>query len=583
MLVQEKINEDGAVKTNFTLKLETPELYISLEDSCFLYEEKMQIFFQVTDAEVSPDLSDFSFEVQKLMDIYKSIFYVEDICLETQEEHRSDLFEDVSLVKGQISSDLRTFPLLEVDETSLGINSYKSEDRHVIFESNELQQLMHKDELTCDLTELLLSTEFDLLELILNHPSLECHTCEVLCVNFAPQDIINTIENPFSPLAFEQQEFFDINTSHFSQVCFDSEVTSEVEHCEEMFGDTTLYTFNDLIVTHELILRDDSFKSLPVPIISDHAKIFSVQTIVEEILLKLKLEPSSTSDDIYLDWHILDEDISSHKLCTFLKVFEDIETYCINTDVNSCDSQMLILEFVLSDAYSNEQKTEEKTEVLNIERCGILKEPVRHDEIASSEICKKMTSGESLVNNKVNKAHQIVESMTQFDDLDFFLNPLEAICVKKQKTADKNLEMNCALLVDSANILIRKHDTSQKEHSLENGFHPRGEFHSTSVLSESRKNSDGPLHSRSIEETTYEVPKLLLATESNIINTNMTSFPAAIIIVNTQNVETEMIFEGDVGFLGSIMESSDELYAAAASLGIDLQLFVHIHLTSLMR
>ncbi|KAI3783990.1 hypothetical protein L1987_43081 [Smallanthus sonchifolius] len=346
------------------------------------------------------DLSDFSFEVQKLMDIHKSIFYVEDICLEIQEEHRSDLFEDVSSVKGQIYSDLRTFPLLEVDDTSLGINRYISEDKHIIFESNELQR-----------------------------------------------------------------------------------------------------HFNDLIVTHELILRDDSFKSLPVPIISDHAKIFSVKTIVEEILLKLKLQPSSTSDDIYLDWHLLEEDISRHNICTSLKMFEDIETYCINADVNSCESQMLILEFVLSDACSNEQKTEEKTEVLNIERCGNLKEPMCHDEIASSEICKKMTSGEALVDNKI------------------------------------------------------------------------GDFHSTSILNGSRKNSEGSLHSRSVEETTYEVAKLPLAMESNIINTNMTSFPDAIIIVNTQNVETEMIFEGDVGFLGGIMESSDELYAAAASLGIDFQLF----------
>lgn len=32
------------------------------------------------------------------------------------------------------------------------------------------------------------------------------------------------------------------------------------------------------------------------------------------------------------------------------------------------------------------------------------------------------------------------------------------------------------------------------------------------------------------------------------------------------------IFEGESGFLASVMESSDGLYAAAASLGIDLQL-----------
>lgn len=75
---------------------------------------------------------------------------------------------------------------------------------------------------------------------------------------------------------------------------------------------------------------------------------------------------------------------------------EDIETYGINADMKY---------MVLSDACSNEQNTEEKTKVLNIERCGNLTEPVCHDGIDSSEICKKMASAEALIDNKVNRAH----------------------------------------------------------------------------------------------------------------------------------------------------------------------------------
>ncbi|KAI3808216.1 hypothetical protein L1987_24164 [Smallanthus sonchifolius] len=378
-----------------------------------------------------------------------------------------------------------------------------------------------------------------------------------------------------------------------------------------MYGSTTLSTFNNLIVTHELVLRDDSFKSLPVPIISDHEKILSAQMIIEEIFVKLKMRPSSTSDDIYLEWHLLEEDICSHIKSMSLKMFEDIDTYCINADINSCDSLLLVLEFVLSDACSNEQKTKEKAEVLDIERFGNLMEHVCNDETDSSETCKKMASGEALLGTK------------------------EATCVKKQKSADKILEVGCALPVVSANNPIATHDTSRKQQqSLEDEIHPRGEFHSISIPNESRKNLEGPLHSTHVEgknsmkylEATYEVPQLPLAMESKKVNTNTPSLPDAIIIVNTRNGETEMIisrrstykkilamekvvqtnssddasslpscveniaanvltslsfafssciliFEGEVGFLGGIMESSDELYAAAASLGIDLQLF----------
>nr|XP_043618037.1 protein SHORTAGE IN CHIASMATA 1 [Erigeron canadensis] len=697
---QVKINDvsDGAAKTNLTLvEFETPALHTSLEDSCFLHEEKMQIFFEVMSAEEgSQDLLDFSTEVQQLMDINKSIFYVEDLSLKFHEEHRPDIFEDASLVTGQISSNLRTFPLLEVDETSLGINSYISEDIHMIFETNETQQWMQKDESTCDAKELLLSMEFDLLEHLLNQPPAASDKFEVPCVNFPPgEDIISAIEHPVNeysltlgPPEFEKFQFFDMNTSHFSEVFSDAEIINEVEHCQQMFGDTILNTFNSLIVSHELILRDDTFRSLPVPIISDHERVLSVQVIVEELFLKLKPQPSSTSDDIYLDWHFLEEDTFSDNISTSSKMFEDIETCCIDIEMYPGDSQMLILEFVLSDACSDEKTTKENAEVLNIEKSGNLTDPVFPDGTASSnliDICQKRSSGEAFLDNKVDKSHQLPKSMSQFDDLDFFLHPLETTCMKKQKHVAKKLEMDKSLPLISANCPIEMHHTIQKEWKgsenesiqkqhkflknesiqkqhklLENEFHSSGDFHPTSMLNTDSKHS-GPSHSTLVEEKrsmkSLEATQLLFSTKK--VNANTTSLPDAIIIVNTQNVDTDMIisrrstyqrilamekggvqvverdlnlsvdvilsaavclvlydiknirrktaasdnassflpscveniaanvltslsfafssciliFEGEVGFLACVMELSDELYVAAASLGIDLQLF----------
>ncbi|KAI3508282.1 hypothetical protein L1887_23288 [Cichorium endivia] len=672
-------NFDGAANTVSTLvEFETPELHLSLKDSSFLHEEKMQIFFEVAD-EVNLDLVDYSLEVEQLLDIQKSIFHIEDYHVEFQEEHKPDFFDNVSLVQAQISSNLRTFPLLEIDETSLGINTYIIEDKHIIFDSNEPQQWMQKVELTFDVNEQIFSMEFNILEHLLNHPPVPCHQFEVPCVNFSTDDIINAIEyceQIFSEyLAFEPLKFFDLNTSHFSEVFSDTEIISEVEDYEQMFGDTTLSTFNGLIVKHELVLRDNSFKSLPVPIFSDHEKILSVQDIVEEVLLKLKLQSSSTSDDIYLDWQLLEEDISSHNI---LKMFEDVDTYRVDADMESCASQMSILEFVLFDACSNELKCQEKTEVLKIEMSGNLMDSVCNDGMASSkldDICKKMESGKVLVDNKVNRDHELVESMSEFNDLDFFLNSLEGNFVKKQKATDEKLEMDYALPVVSAKSTIETNDNSKKQ-SLEIEFHSEGDFHSTSILNKTSNKSE-LLHSAPVEENNItasleatneaitssfhpQIPKLPSAMDPNKINTNTPSFPNAIIIVNTQNVDTEMIisrrttyqkilnmekqgvqvverdlnlpvdiiisasvclllydiknittktsssdtqsssfisscveniaaniltslsfaftsciliFEGEIGFLCGIMESSDELYAAAASLGIDLQLF----------
>jgi len=412
--------------------------------------------------------------VPKLLDIQKSIFQVEDYHLEFQEDHRSDIFDNGSLAHGEISSNLKTFPILEIDETSLGIKTYLFEEKHIIFESNEPQQWIQKDELAFDDNDHLLSMEFNILEHLLNHPPVP-HQFEVLCVNFDPEYIINGHSSlTLSPLVFEPPKFFDTNTYHFSEVFSDTEFINEKEHCEQMFGDTALSTFNDLIVKHELILRDDSFTSLPVPIFSDDEKILSVQEIVEEIFLKLKLQPSSTSDDIYLDWHLLDEDFSSHNICTSLNILEDIDTYRVDVDMKSCDSQMSILEFFLiDDGSSNEKKCKEDTEVLKIQMSGNLMDSMPHDGISLSKLNdsgKKMATGEALVDNKANRDHQL--AMSQFNDLDFFLNSLEGTFVKKQKAADEKHPMDRVFPVVSAKRLIETHDTSKKpQQSLETEFH----------------------------------------------------------------------------------------------------------------
>lgn len=78
----------------------------------------------------------------------------------------------------------------------------------------------------------------------------------------------------------------------------------------------------------------------------------------------------------------------------------------------------------------------------------------------------------------------------------------------------------------------------------------RGDLHSTSILNESSNNSEGPLHSKPVDEikmmnspeaTHMQAPQEASVMEPKKVNRNTPALPDAIIIVNTQNADTGMI------------------------------------------
>ena len=78
----------------------------------------------------------------------------------------------------------------------------------------------------------------------------------------------------------------------------------------------------------------------------------------------------------------------------------------------------------------------------------------------------------------------------------------------------------------------------------------RRDLHSTSILNESSKNSEGSLHSTPVDEIKMmnsseaahiQAPQEALVMEPKKVNRNTPALPDAIIIVNTQNADTGMI------------------------------------------
>lgn len=177
-----------------------------------------------------------------------------------------------------------------------------------------------------DSKELFGSTKFDLMKYVLN----QCVSIQFLKeTKFSLEvDYLSILEHPnfheystfhqgnpddsvcsMNPMLFNEFQFFDLVTYNFHVVSSNAAKEIEAETCESMFGEAMNFrNFNEMIVCHELTLMDDSFRSLPVPMLSDRKITYSLPSFIEEILLKqLDCQSSSTSDSLYLDWHFLGE------------------------------------------------------------------------------------------------------------------------------------------------------------------------------------------------------------------------------------------------------------------------------------
>lgn len=407
--------------------------------------------------------------MQNLGKIQKSIFAVENISLEYHVDQKVDLLEDGGSINGQHRPYYSEFPLLEVDVLSLGIfSSISVENEILVIESIEPQHWREKDETMIDGKELLQFMEFDISEYLFAHSlSNQCLEAEISCSNFVQEmDLFSVIEHslvienmslyqgrlddnciwPMNSIVFEEFQFFDKNSSQIFELFSNLATVSEAEICQQIFCEASKFrNFNELIVIHELTLVEDSFKSMPVPILLHHGKIRSRPEYIEETLAELKPQPSFSSDAIYLDWHILEEDnCNNGKYSSCLKALEELDACVIDSNLNSFDGGMLVFDLIFSDNCPNIPNTKENKEMLNIPSGDTSVAHLHLNETSSRVLndgCQKIVKGEVSCNINSEKVSPLVESMPQFDDLDFFLNPLES-AIKKSHKATNSVDTN---------------------------------------------------------------------------------------------------------------------------------------------
>ncbi|CAN0891720.1 Protein SHORTAGE IN CHIASMATA 1 [Linum grandiflorum] len=608
----------------------------------------LQSLSEVSYIENNQDLPRSELKKQHLQKICESIYSEAEVSVEYDiNQNIPDGHEDHGSIQMKNVSNHDLFPALEVNETNLRTFTDGYIERRFLSFLENVEILVPSNE-----TEDFGSLKGDIFEVPMDH----CLSKECLNSDMASLDSAFVLDNiiiteagyceedcnafpPAEPIIFHEPEFIGAHSSQLLESFFIMQ-----KSCEPGISDMMIHkelnsrSFNELVVSSELALIDDSFRTLPVPILSDHDRTRSMHTILAGVLMELKERPLSTSDNIYLDWHFLDADICNCKISCHRLIVEDLDSHSTNLDMVSLDDGKPMLDFILSD--DTLFKIEDHKESLDV-----LPESL-HD---SSSTClgdKFPESGKlrPLDDDVHGKASKLFKSMSQFNDLEFFLNPGKATARERSRTAAEASNINPPIPEERVPHL----GGNMSQQCLD------PQLNSIPVVHKLEKAS---------EEASYKVAKqsqyVPSATKSESTQGRKVSGPETVIVVNTQNFDKEMIvsrrstyekilamekegtevierdmdlpvdvlinsamclawyncksirtqattlveasscfrlcidniatqvltllsftfkgcilvFEGESDFLSSVMESSDGLYAAAAGLGIDLQMF----------
>ncbi|KAF8379477.1 hypothetical protein HHK36_028912 [Tetracentron sinense] len=450
------------------IQFEAPELDLfAKENACFSEKEERQIISEVLKIENPLDIIDPGVTIQFPYEVSESVNSVEYITSEYHMEQKDSSVEDADSVQDKTCLYTSKFPLLEVNE--IVVEFYKSRSMEdgllLLFENIGQQHWTQKDDdLMADGKELLGCTDVDILDFFSDRcPSKQCLEPELTCLNLVLEmDFITLKEKTniqgnsviqleasdndyfsvVSPVHFHQVQILDLESSQVFDV-FASLTANEPEKCDQMFIEdvNTTGNFYESIVSHELALVDDTFKSLPIPVLSDDKKLKSLYAVVKEILAGLKPRPPSASDGIYLDWHLLEKDRCHRDICSsYRNMLEEIDTYSIDSDLNSVDYGIVVIDFVFCNDTPNGPNMLESKEVLHelTASNSMVNEPLI--KITPSQLLKdvgqKPGNGESLLQMNGEKV-SMFESMSQFNDLDFFLNPSKGITRRNSEPAVK--------------------------------------------------------------------------------------------------------------------------------------------------
>ncbi|GAB4858243.1 hypothetical protein Ancab_009640 [Ancistrocladus abbreviatus] len=412
----------------------------SEENMCITEKGNMQILMEALQNENNFETTNPTLIAPYLHEIQESVYSIEDFPSYHHVEQKPFYSEDTDLSMSGGHLNDNNFPLLEVDEISIGNLSALSLDGHllVLLENNEMANGAQNDHCEVSCQELLRSAEIGILDGILDHdPSKLSFELHLVSLNVPLEiDILHVIETSYTqgderccansiPLPvggqFEEFKMLDFDTFNIFEIFSVYQATNGVETCDQLFQkDMNFQNFNNLIVCHELAMVDDTFKSFPVPVLGEAEEACPLHAIVADMLTELEPQPISASDKIYLDWHFLENDKCNWDFnATCQKVLNDMDPYIIDTELQTNDGSVLLLDFVLSGENLNCLNTEESK--LNMISDGT------GTGVSQNKLWNADHKTEENVVRPTDTDPQSVslpdKYVSQLNDLEFFLNP----------------------------------------------------------------------------------------------------------------------------------------------------------------
>lgn len=248
----------------------------------------------------------------------------------------------------------------------------------------------------------------------------------------------------YSSSSVHLQEFqiFDFPSDDVFQIVINSEKVKKVDVSEQMFKEEMGLEENlyESVVSSELALVDDVFRSLPIPILSDDKAINSLTIIVGDILSALKPHSLSACDGIYLDWHLLLEGTCNREICSiFMSILEEISCEAIHCDLQNESQEVVAIDIDFLDDFQEGVNTLHCNDVPTELHTGVM---LPSNLYSKSELTQMLNDGNyensssenkgtrpntnspriSMPNMNSERISSLFESMSQSSDLNFFLD-----------------------------------------------------------------------------------------------------------------------------------------------------------------
>ncbi|KAF0931683.1 hypothetical protein E2562_005680 [Oryza meyeriana var. granulata] len=175
------------------------------------------------------------------------------------------------------------------------------------------------------------------------------------------------------------------------------------------------------MVSSELALVDDTFKSLPTPILNDDIAVRSMIPPIQEILCSLKPHPLSSTDGIYLDWHLLLEGPCNREICcSYASMVEEVKTCYLSSELQrSCQRASVFgIDFLEDFQRSPRIQDEDKHNDIYVPaplslKLGAIQKYGREGGTGSHSHMKKLSP---------EKSSSFPKTISQSNDLNFYLN-----------------------------------------------------------------------------------------------------------------------------------------------------------------